>query len=171
MKYALIMIGILGFGFATIFVWGLNLPQEKAYTKKYKFRSPVEKVWDIVNDIQGQVKWRTDIREIKIISNSPEVWVEYPKQGPEIKFRTKTKVKGKLWEMEIIDSPSLTGNWIGLFESTAAGETIVEFTEKPSIANPFMRVIAHLFIDIDKAMVLYLENLAKALGENYESAK
>ncbi len=51
------------------------------------------------------------------------------------------------------------------------GGTIVKFIEKPSIANPFMRVFAHLFIDMDKAMELYLENLGNALGEKYESAK
>ncbi len=171
MKYALVMIGILGLGMVIVFIWGLSLPQEKTYTKEFTFRSPVENVWNIVNDLPGQVKWRTDVKEIKIISNSPEVWIEYPKQGPEIKFRTKTKEKGKLWEMEIIENPSLSGNWIGTFDPTADGGTIVKFIEKPSIINPFMRVFAHLIIDMDNAMELYLENLANALGEKYESAK
>lgn len=171
MKYALIMIGILGFALVMAFIWGLSLPQERIYTKTITFRLSVENVWNTINDLQGQVRWRTDLKEIKIISNVPEVWIEIPKQGPEIKFRTKIKEKFKLWEMEIIENPSFSGNWIGTFETNQDGGTSIVFVEKPIIANPLMRVFAHLFIDTDKIMELYLKNLANALGEKYESAK
>jgi hypothetical protein len=73
--------------------------------------------------------------------------------------------------MEIIENPSLSGNWVGSFESTNEGGTSVTFVEKPFISNAFMRVFAHLFIDMDKSMELYLKNLQNALGENNESAK
>lgn len=171
MKYILLIIGFIGVGLTLLFIWGMSLPEEKTYTKKFIFKSPVETVWNTMNDLQGQVKWRTDIKDIKIISNSPEVWIEYPKQGPEIKFKTKSKEKFKLWEMEIIENPSLSGNWVGSFESTNEGGTSVTFVEKPFISNAFMRVFAHLFIDMDKSMELYLKNLQNALGENNESAK
>ena len=59
MKYALVMIGILGLGLVIVFIWGLSLPQEKTYTKEFTFRSPVENVWNIVNDLPGQVLFPT----------------------------------------------------------------------------------------------------------------
>lgn len=59
----------------------------------------------------------------------------------------------------------------GTFESDDYARTKVSFAEKTFISNAFMRLVAHLFIDIDESMDLYLKDLRNALGENNEGKR
>ena len=50
--------------------------------------------------------------------------------------------------------------------------TKVVFTENPLITNPYMRTLSLIFVNMDKTMELYLENLEKGLdGEQDEKTK
>jgi hypothetical protein len=41
----------------------------------------------------------------------------------------------------------------------------MEFKEFITISNPFFRTISYVFVDLDKTMDLYLQNLKQKLGE------
>lgn len=169
MKILLVTIGIIVFVALLPLIIGLFLPSEKSYTKTFTFNAPVDKVWNIVTDLKGQEKWRSDVKDIQIISNTKdsEIWIEQPKNGPSIKFQTKEKIENQLWVMEIIDNPTFSGKWVGTFEALGENRTKVVFTESPTIPNPYFRTFSLLFVDMDKTLDLYLENLARELGEKY----
>ncbi len=169
MKIIAIVLGIVVFIGILPFIIGIFIPSQRIYTKQFIFNSPVEKVWGIVTDLKGQERWRNDVKEIKVISNenSKEVWIEVPRRGPSIKFRTVEKIENKQWTMEIIDNPSFTGKWVGTFEALDENRTKVVFTEIPLVNNPYMRTLSLLFVDMNKTMELYLKNLANELGETY----
>ena len=170
MKILLIAVGVIVLIALLPLIIGLFLPSEKSYTKTFTFNAPVDKVWNTVTDLKGQVKWRSDVKEIQIISGTKdgEVWVEQPMKGPSIKFRTKEKIENQLWVMEIIDNPTFSGKWVGTFEALGDNRTKVVFTESPTIPNPYFRTFSLLFVDMNKTMELYLENLERELGEEYD---
>jgi hypothetical protein len=141
---------------AIIFLVGLMLPKERVFTKTAVLNSDVPKVFSIVTDFKGQTTWRNDVDEIIVIDN--KTWIEVPKKGTAITFQVKRKIENQLFEMEIVEPKSFQGYWIGTFEEVGNGTKVV-FKEVAIIENPFFRVLSSLFIDLDKTMEIYMNNL------------
>lgn len=148
--------------FAAIFMAGLLLPKQREFVKQAELRSPPEKVFQVVTDVESQASWRDDVLEIKVIDQS--TWTEIPKKGAPITFKTKQKAENKLFEIEIIAPKSFKGHWLGTFEETPTGTKVV-FKEVMLIENPFFRVVSLIFVNLDKTMEIYMENLKTKLGE------
>jgi hypothetical protein len=115
-----------------------------------------------VTDFENQTLWRNDVQEIKVIDQN--TWTEVPKKGTPITFKTKRKIQNQLFEIEIIEPRSFNGYWVGTFEQTPTG-TKVLFKEVIVIENPLSRVFSAVFVDLDKTMEVYMNNLRTKLGE------
>ena len=148
--------------FAIVLVIGLFLPRQREFVKTANLNSSIEKVFQIVTDVENQTTWRSDIQGIKVINQ--DAWTEIPKKGTPITFNIKQKVQNQLFEIEIIEPKSFNVHWVGAFEQTTTGTKVV-FKEVITIDNPFFRVMSLLFIDLDKTMELYMNNLKTKLGE------
>ena len=125
--------------------------------------SDVTKVFNIVPDFKNQTSWRNDVKEIIVIDNN--TWTEVPKKGTAITFKVKQKVENEIFEIVIIEPKNFNGYWIGTFKQTKVNQTAIEFKEVITISNPFFRTISYVFVDLDKTMDLYLQNLKQKLGE------
>ena len=145
---------------ALIFIIGLMLPKEREFVKQAELKSPPEKVFHIVSDFKNQASWRDDVQKIEVIDQ--ETWIEFPEKGTPLTFRIQQKVENHLLEIEIIEPKSFDGKWIGTFEKTPTG-TKVLFKEIVIISNPFFRVLTSIFVDLEKTMDLYMENLKAKL--------
>lgn len=148
---------------AIVLIIGLFLPKERTFTKTAVLNSDVTKVFNIVTDFKNQTTWRSDVKEIIVIDNN--TWTEVPKKGTAITFKIKQKVENEIFEIEIIEPNNFNGYWVGTFKQTKPNETAMEFKEVVTISNPFFRVLSYLFVDLDKTMELYLQNLKQKLGE------
>lgn len=148
---------------AIVLIIGLFLPKERTFTKTAVLISDVTKVFNIVTDFKNQTTWRNDVKEIIVIDNN--TWTEVPKKGTAITFKIKQKVENEIFEIEIIEPNTFNGYWVGTFKQTKPNETAMEFKEVVTISNPFFRVLSYLFVDLDKTMELYLQNLKQKLGE------
>ncbi len=148
---------------AIVLIIGLFLPKERTFTKTAVLNSDVKKVFNIVTDFKNQTSWRNDVKEIIVIDNY--TWTEVPKNGPAITFKVKQKVENEIFEIEIIEPKNFNGHWVGTFKQTKPNETAIEFKEVVTFSNPFFRTISYLFVDLDKTMDLYLENLKQKLSE------
>lgn len=148
---------------AIVLIIGLFLPKERTFTKKAVLNSDVTKVFNIVTDFKNQTSWRNDVKEIIVIDNY--TWTEVPKKGTAITFKVKQKVENEIFEIEIIEAKDFNGYWVGTFKQTKPNETAIEFKEVVTFSNPFFRTISYLFVDLDKTMDLYLENLKQKLSE------
>lgn len=160
MTYLLISIVAI---IAIVLIIGLFLPKERTFTKTAVLNSDVTKVFNIVTDFKNQTTWRNDVKEIIVIDNN--TWTEVPKKGTAITFKVKQKVENEIFEIEIIEPKNFNGYWIGTFKQTKVNQTAIEFKEVITISNPFFRTLSYLFIDLDKTMDLYLQNLKQKLGE------
>ena len=148
---------------AIVLIIGLFLPKERTFTKTAVLNSDVTKVFNIVTDFKNQTTWRSDVKEIIVIDNN--TWTEVPKKGTAITFKIKQKVENEIFEIEIIEHNNFNGYWVGTFKQTKPNETAMEYKEVVTISNPFFRVLSYLFVDLDKTMELYLQNLKQKLGE------
>lgn len=148
---------------AIVLIIGLFLPKERTFTKTAVLNSDVKKVFNIVTDFKNQTSWRNDVKEIIVIDNY--TWTEVPKKGTAITFKVKQKVENEIFEIEIIEPKNFNGYWVGTFKQTKPNETAIEFKEVVTFSNPFFRTISYLFVDLDKTMDLYFENLKQKLSE------
>jgi hypothetical protein len=160
MTYLLISIVAI---IAIVLIFGLFLPKERAFTKTAVLNSDVTKVFNIVTDFKNQTSWRNDVKEIIVIDNN--TWTEVPKKGTAITFKVKQKVENEIFEIVIIEPKNFNGYWIGTFKQTKVNQTAIEFKEVITISNPFFRTISYVFVDLDKTMDLYLQNLKQKLVE------
>ena len=160
MTYLLISIVAI---IAIVLIIGLFLPKERTFTKKAVLNSDVTKVFNIVTDFKNQTSWRNDVKEIIVIDNN--TWTEVPKKGTAITFKVKQKVENEIFEIVIIEPKNFNGYWIGTFKQTKVNQTAIEFKEVITISNPFFRTISYVFVDLDKTMDLYLQNLKQKLVE------
>ena len=148
---------------AIVLIIGLFLPKERTFTKTAVLNSDVKKVFNIVTDFKNQTSWRNDVKEIIVIDNY--TWTEVPKKGTAITFKVKQKVENEIFEIEIIEPKNFNGYWVGTFKQTKVNQTAIEFKEVITISNPFFRTISYVFVDLDKTMDLYLQNLKQKLGD------
>ena len=160
MTYLLISIVAI---IAIVLIIGLFLPKERTFRKTAVLNSDVKKVFNIVTDFKNQTSWRNDVKEIIVIDNN--TWTEVPKKGTAITFKVKQKVENEIFEIVIIEPKNFNGYWIGTFKQTKVNQTAIEFKEVITISNPFFRTISYVFVDLDKTMDLYLQNLKQKLVE------
>jgi hypothetical protein len=148
---------------AIVLIIGLFLPKERTFTKMAVLNSDLNKVFNLVTDFKNQTTWRNDVKEIIVIDEN--TWTEVPKKGTEITFKVKQKVENEIFEIEIIEPKNFSGYWVGTFKQTNENQTAIEFKEVVTVSNPFFRTLSYLFVDLDKTMDLYLQNLKQKLGE------
>lgn len=160
MTYLLISIVAI---IAIVLIIGLFLPKERTFTKKAVLNSDVTKVFNIVTDFKNQTTWRNDVKEIIVIDDNS--WTEVPKKGTAITFKVKQKIENEIFEIEIVEPKNFNGYWVGTFKQTNQNATEIEFKEVVTISNPFFRTLSYLFVDLDKTMDLYLENLKQKLSK------
>lgn len=161
MKIILISVVVI---LAMVFSLGFFLPNRRFVTRKAIIKAIPEKVFTKVSDISNQ-NWRSQIGEIEILNSTPgqEVWIEKPKKGPSIKFRTKAKRSPILFEIEIIDNPQFEGHWVGHFSPTTNGQTEVEFSEQ-IVMNKFIpKLLSYAFFNIEDSVDTYIKDLKTAL--------
>jgi hypothetical protein len=154
-----VFIGII----VIVFAIGYILPSERTATRKATIKAPPEIVFSKVTSIANQ-EWRSNVGRVEVTNSTQgqEIWIETPKKGPPLKFRTKVKTPVSRFEIEIIDNPSFGGHWVGTFNPVGEGETEVEFTEKVIVTGIFPKIMSHLFFDVDQSVETYISDLKKA---------
>ena len=160
MTYLLVFVVAL---IAIVLIIGLFLPKERTFTKTAMLNSDVTKVFNLVSDFKNQTTWRNDVKEI--IGIDENTWTEVPKKGTAITFKVKQKIENEIFEIEIVEPKNFNGYWVGTFKQTNQNATEIEFKEVVTISNPFFRTLSYLFVDLDKTMDLYLENLKQKLSK------
>ena len=100
----------------------------------------LQKVWELVLDIENYEAWRSDLSKTEIISDKQ--FVEYTKDGYPTTFTVTLVEPYRRWEFDMENS-NMTGHWTGIF--TAKGdETEIAFMEqveaKKWLLKPFVKL-------------------------------
>ena len=99
----------------------------------------LQKVWELVLDIENYGAWRSDLSKTEVIND--EQFIEYTKDGYPTTFTVTLVEPYRRWEFDMENS-NMKGHWIGIF--TARGdETEIDFTEqveaKKLLMKPFVK--------------------------------
>lgn len=99
----------------------------------------LQKVWDLVLDIENYGAWRSDLSKTEVISDKK--FIEYTKDGYSTTFTVTLVEPYRRWEFDMENS-NMKGHWTGIF--TARGdETEIDFTEcveaKKLLMKPFVK--------------------------------
>ena len=99
----------------------------------------LQKVWELVLDIENYGAWRSDLSKTEVIND--EQFIEYTKDGCPTTFTVTVVDPYRRWEFDMENS-NMKGHWIGIF--TAKGdETEIDFTEqveaKKLLMKPFVK--------------------------------
>ena len=152
-----ILLGVI-FLLLIILIIGLFLPKTRILKKETIFNASIELVFNTVTNNQDW-KYRKsldDLRIIETIDNS-ETWEEIS-EGNVIRFKTKEKIPFAFYSFEM-DSKLFKGNWVAEFESVESGKTRFIATESIEYKNPFIRTIGYAFMNLDKYMETYQNEL------------
>ncbi|MDR2916146.1 MAG: SRPBCC family protein [Tannerella sp.] len=156
-----ILIGIV-FIILIILIIGLFLPKTKTLIKQTVYNASAEKVYNTVTNNRDW-KYRTSLNDLKIIETNGDIetWDE-TSEGNTIRFRTKEKRPYSFYSFEM-ESRFFKGHWFAEFEAIDNENTLFTATESIEYENPFIRVLAHVFMDLDKYMETYQEELRNKL--------
>ena len=99
----------------------------------------LQKVWELVLDIENYGAWRSDLSKTEVIND--EQFIEYTKDGYPTTFTVTLVEPYRRWEFDMENS-NMKGHWIGIF--TARGDkTKIDFTEqveaKKLLMKPFVK--------------------------------
>ena len=99
----------------------------------------LQKVWELVLDIENYGAWRSDLSKAEVISDKK--FIEYTKDGYPTTFTVTLAEPYRRWEFDIENS-NMKGHWIGIF-TAKADETEIDFTEfvetKKLLMKPFVK--------------------------------
>ena len=118
----------------------------------------LNKVWELVLDIEHYGAWRSDLSKTEVISDRQ--FIEYTKDGYPTTFTVTLVEPYKRWEFDMENS-NMTGHWTGVF--TAKGDkTEIDFTEqveaKKWLLKPFVKSY------LRKQQAQFVADIRKALG-------
>jgi hypothetical protein len=141
-----------------ILIIGLFLPKIRILKKEMIYNAPIETVYKIATNNQDW-KYRKSLDDLRIIATNDtiETWEEVS-GGNVIRFKTKEKRPFTFYSFEM-DSKLFKGNWFAEFESVENGKTRFTATESIEYKNLFIRTIGYVFMNLDKYMETYQDEL------------
>ena len=121
----------------------------------------LQKVWELVLDIENYGAWRSDLSKTEIISDKK--FIEYTKEGYPTTFTVTLVEPYRRWEFDMENS-NMTGHWTGVF--TAKGsETEIDFTEQVEAKKLLMKPFVKSYLR--KQQTQFVADIRKALGGLY----
>ena len=152
-----ILLGIISF-LLIILIIGLFLPKTRTLKKETIYNAPIETVYNTVTNNQDW-KYRKSLDDLIIIKTdgNTDTWEEVS-EGNIIRFKTKEKRPFTFYSFEM-DSRLFKGYWFAEFESIESNKTRFTATESIEYKNLFIRAIGYAFMDLDKYMETYQNEL------------
>ena len=127
---------------------------------KALFSGELQKVWELVLDIENYAAWRSDLSKTEVISDKQ--FIEYTKDGYPTTFTVTLVEPYRRWEFDMENS-NMTGHWTGIF--TAKGdETEIDFTERVEAKKWLLKPFVKLYLKKQQAQ--FVVDIRKALGGN-----
>ena len=118
----------------------------------------LQKVWELVLDIENYGAWRIDLSKTEVISDKK--FIEYTKEDYPTTFTVTLVEPYRRWEFDMENS-NMTGHWTGIF--TAKGdETEIDFTERVEAKKWLLKPFVKLYLKKQQAQ--FVADIRKALG-------
>ena len=120
----------------------------------------LQKVWELVLDIENYAAWRSDLSKTEVISDKQ--FIEYTKDGYTTTFTVTCVEPYRRWEFDMENS-NMTGHWTGVF-TDKGDETEIDFTERVEAKKWLLKPFVKLYLRKQQAQ--FVVDIRKALGGN-----
>ena len=118
----------------------------------------LQKVWELVLDIENYGAWRSDLSKTEVISDKK--FIEYTKEGYPTTFTVTLVEPYRRWEFDMENS-NMTGHWTGIF-TAKDDETEIDFTERVEAKKWLLKPFVKLYLKKQQAQ--FVADIRKALG-------
>ena len=118
----------------------------------------LQKVWDLVLDIENYGAWRSDLSKTEVISDKQ--FIEYTKDGYPTTFTVTFVEPYRRWEFDMENS-NMKGHWTGIF-TVKGDETEIDFTEQVEAKKLLMKPFVKSYLK--KQQIQFVADIRKALG-------
>ena len=102
----------------------------------------LQKVWELVLDIENYGAWRSDLSKTEVISDKK--FIEYTKEGYPTTFTVTLVEPYRRWEFDMENS-NMKGHWVGVFTSLGS-KTQIDFTENITPKKWFMKPFVKAYL-------------------------
>ncbi len=166
MRWLWILGGVLVGVPALLALVGALLPRDHVARRSMVLKSPPDRIWALISDLEGTARWRTDITRVEAL---PPVegrirFVEHSRQG-RVPFEVVSREEGRRQVVRVIDDDQpFGGTWTWELTPEGAG-TRLRITEAGFLKNPIFRVLGKVFFSPSATIERYLRALAAELGE------
>lgn len=166
MKIALIVVGLLVGIVVIIAVVGAMLPREHVATMSATVAAPPDKVWAAITDVTAYPAWRSDLKSVEIVTQSPLSWREVSSQGP-MTLAVETFEPPRRMAARITDQDQPFGGaweYVVAPDSADATKTRVTITERGWVSNWIFRFASRFVIGHYSTLDAYLRALSRKFG-------
>ncbi|MGI5962564.1 MAG: SRPBCC family protein [Lawsonibacter sp.] len=127
-------------------------------TKTAQFPYPLERVWNVVTNLQDTA-WRTDLSRVEVRSETN--FVEYTTSGFATQFTVSALDPMRLWAFDL-ENIHLAGSWKGTFSGTNSSTTVT-FQETVRCKHWWMRPLVPFYLRRQQS--LYFADLRRKLDQ------
>lgn len=169
MKVVAGFLSLLAFACAGVYAYGWSQDETHTASGSAVINAKVADVFARQADVQGQTKWRPELKEVrdyKAGENGLAEWTEDWGSGRVVTLRHMEIVQDKRIKVKL-EGPggSFYGTWTFDFESTEDGARLT-ITEEGGIPNPFIRGMYSLMAAPDATLKKHLAELKSACEES-----
>lgn len=164
LRIAAAVFGLLLFSLIVVVGVGAVLPKGHSVTRVLELTRPPQEVWDVLVDVEGQTRWRTDITAVRRKpGTSRETWIETGPNGEMPLETTEAQAPRRL--VRTIADPALPfgGAWTYVLEPAGTG-TQLRITEDGEVYNPVFRFVSYFFLD----QAATIERVMRALAAHFK---
>ena len=120
----------------------------------------LQKVWELVSDIEDYAAWRSNLSKTEVISDRQ--FAEYTKDGYPTTFTVTLVEPYRRWGFDMENS-NMTGHWTGIFTDKGK-ETEIDFTERVEAKKWLMKPFVKSYLKKQQAQ--FVADIRKALEGN-----
>jgi uncharacterized protein YndB with AHSA1/START domain len=151
---------------------GLLIPSERSISKTTIIDAPPQRVFQTMTDVEGQPKWRSDVRSVQdLVPGELRQWNETRNGGGVVHVEERVKEAGKKYEVAFRDSGGLEGRWVAELEPSNENRTKLTCTETRITDRPLLRLPAMLLSFGGTDWDVYLGDLNRAAAGDEENPK
>lgn len=116
--------------------------------------------------VERQAEWRSDVQSVALVRHGePRIWREQLTFGGAVTLRDYSIEPENRWTIESVENPHLASRWTGEFRPRGEAQTEVVFTEHFRALSFKGKLLLFLFIDPEKLMQTYADDLQQALSK------
>lgn len=148
---------------ALMYSIGMMLPEHHIAKAEITVRSPPFEVAQLIRDIEGHPRWRSEVTEIKVVErNATQVRYVEQSRDDTIAFQFKEERPGTRFRNTIVEPNfPFSGYWV-IQVNPLDGGTAISIEEHGSVTNPVFRFLSHFIFGHTSRMKEYLNDLKNA---------